>query len=251
MERLLLTISRWLDMRGSTRIISSTEVSEDGHTLVEYPYLKRHYLLKTPWFAVFLHRFFRSDRDDPHDHPWASVSIPLFPGFFECVYGDETGIYGDSAYPCVTKWRNPFGIYFRKAKAAHVISVAKGFEGRTWSLFIHFKRERDWGFWRYEYIAPINIAPGETVYLDSDGQANAAYQAGAHVDVTPSGWRVTNSYSRGAILSLTGKPGRWKWREFKAYGREILKQNIESGVVPNAEPDFILKGWLLPRLVRP
>lgn len=56
-----------------------SEVSCDGR-----PYLTRLHLVKTPWFAVFLHWFHAADpQPDPHDHPVSFVSVPLRGGYVE------------------------------------------------------------------------------------------------------------------------------------------------------------------------
>ena len=51
------------------------------------PYLARYYLFlmnrsRFP-FNIFLHKFLLSDPYDLHDHPWAYISIPLWPGYWE------------------------------------------------------------------------------------------------------------------------------------------------------------------------
>jgi hypothetical protein len=189
MEKLPIVenICEWLGRKiqnsGGYRIILR------GYAEEATKYLGRHYLFRTNKMGVFLHRYWRGDRDDPHDHPWDSVSIPLFPGFFETVM--------DKNFNLTKHWRKPFHIYYRKATDAHFIELAEGMEGRTWSLFIHFKRERVWGFW------PKIM-----------GLATARY-----------------------------------WLDFKTYGKQILNQNVESAVNPEDQPDYMVKGVILPKVV--
>jgi hypothetical protein len=51
------------------------------------PYLSRYYIfLKNRGqflFNIFIHKFIQSDPYDLHDHPWAYISIPLWPGYWE------------------------------------------------------------------------------------------------------------------------------------------------------------------------
>lgn len=59
------------------------QVKEGGRTL----YLARLPLTPmTPWGQLLWHVFYRGDEDpDPHDHPWAFWTRPLFQGYWEEV----------------------------------------------------------------------------------------------------------------------------------------------------------------------
>lgn len=47
-------------------------------------YLRRWYMIRTKWLAVFIHKFERSDEDRAlHDHPWPFLVIPLWRGYTE------------------------------------------------------------------------------------------------------------------------------------------------------------------------
>ena len=99
------------------------------------PYLARYYLFlkdRTGFFCnIFLHKFLKSDPDDLHDHPWAYVSIPLWPGYWE-----------HTTEGC--SWRGPLSIRYREATSLHRIELPR--QGYCWSLFIPFSRKREWGF---------------------------------------------------------------------------------------------------------
>ena len=91
----------------------------------------RYTLAKTPWFAVYLHRFFRGDIDRClHDHPWPFISVVLKGGYWE--------VMSDGYH-----WRRPGSILWRPAKTAHRIECGPG----TWSLVVVGRRVRDWGFY--------------------------------------------------------------------------------------------------------
>jgi hypothetical protein len=54
-------------------------------------YLTRWELLSSDFFAIYLHRFERSDdRSSLHDHPWNFITIPLRYGYNDCTYN---GLY--------------------------------------------------------------------------------------------------------------------------------------------------------------
>ena len=257
-EAILLKFSAWLDKRGSTRMITRTTFAGNDHFPTESPYMKRHYLLSTPWFSVFLHCFFASDRDDPHDHPWASISIPLFPGFMEVTYTDPGVDLFNKMRRLIAsnKWRKPFHVYYRSANAAHKIQLAEGYAGRTWSLFIHFKRTRQWGFWQLLPRCPsVVISPGQSIDVSNAKQVQQVYRCHPHLKVTIGGeqddfeYRITNIGSGSVMLDEV--PPRWNWLDFKTYGREVIgNHNIESGTVPKGQPDYKIVGHLFPRVTR-
>jgi hypothetical protein len=97
-------------------------------------FLRRYTLLKSRWFAVYLHRFFRGDADQClHDHPWWFISIVLCGGYWE-------------AMPDGRHWRRPGSILWRPARTAHRIDLEPG-KRTTWSLVITGRKSRDWGFY--------------------------------------------------------------------------------------------------------
>jgi hypothetical protein len=95
-------------------------------------YLTRYYLFRTNWLGVYIHKLHVSDYPVPHDHPWDFISCPLKTGYIEY---DEHG---------KGVLRKPFRPAFRPAKRFHWLEKLDN--RPTWSLFIRFKRIRDWGF---------------------------------------------------------------------------------------------------------
>lgn len=123
----------------------------------QHDYLHRYYLLHKSedrsgnevteyWFNIFLHNFKSSDDPVFHDHPWAWCTIILKGGYWEhTIDGART-------------WRGPGSICFRKATDMHWVELKPGCD--TWTLFMHGKRNRNWGFlvdnnWIYwkDYLA--------------------------------------------------------------------------------------------------
>jgi len=134
-------LAGWLASRGQRRMICR---ERDGH---KENYLERFYVLSTSWLGIYLHRFWSSDDDGLHDHPWNSASILLAGGYFEEEPERQTVPNG----PTVSHFRHPLHppIKLRSRYDAHRITVPNGTEGQTWSLFIRFGfKRRPWGFYR-------------------------------------------------------------------------------------------------------
>lgn len=135
-ERLAL----WLEGRGRRRMIY-----RDGPTGPEN-YLERFYILSTPWLGIYLHRFWSSDDDGLHDHPWNSASILLNGSYLEEQPERQSVPYGAT----IVRLRRPLHpiIKLRTKYDAHRITVPENEKG-AWSLFIRFGlKRRKWGFYR-------------------------------------------------------------------------------------------------------
>jgi len=134
-------LAGWLEKRGRRRMIPR---ERDGK---QENYLERFYILSTSWIGIYLHRFWASDDDGLHDHPWHSVSIVL-----DGVYFEEEPERGSVPYgPSITRERRPLSPPFkiRSRYAAHRITVSEEEPG-AWSLFIRFGlKRRQWGFYRH------------------------------------------------------------------------------------------------------
>jgi hypothetical protein len=118
-------------------------------------YLERFYILSTPWLGIYLHRFWASDDDGLHDHPWNSVSVLLDGTYFEEEPERQTTPYG----PTIVRRRSPLHPPFkvRSKYAAHRITVDENNPG-AWSLFIRFGlKRRQWGFYRYRRWVPATV----------------------------------------------------------------------------------------------
>ena len=110
------------------------------------PYLVRYYLLwrsRPLWFPfnIFLHQFLRSDPDDLHDHPWGFFTVILRGGYWEHVYAD------DDKQDTVRMWRAPGFFQSVDPMHTHRIELDES-AGPCWTLFIPYRRSREWGFYR-------------------------------------------------------------------------------------------------------
>ena len=106
-------------------------------------YLHRFYGIRIPWFGAYIHKVCLSDYPVPHDHPWDFITCPLTIGYIE---HDE---HGNSIL------RKPFRFAYRKAERFHWIEKID--DRPVWTLFIRFRKRRDWGFltkdgWVHEKI---------------------------------------------------------------------------------------------------
>lgn len=127
-HRLLLAVAGWCWRRGRDRMIC-----RDYFVGASELYLERFYLVRSRLLGIFLHRFWKSDREGAHDHPWDFVTIVLRGGYFEQTPGKA-------------RWRGPGSIIFHKAEEFHRIFIPSDLRGNTWTLFVHGPRRRRWGF---------------------------------------------------------------------------------------------------------
>jgi len=98
------------------------------------PYMIRHYLpgcgRDHSAFGVFLHKIMISDDDFLHDHPNDYISVILSGSYREHT---PNGVY----------LRTPGHFRYRRAESPHRLEVV---DGPVWTIFIAFRRRRDWGF---------------------------------------------------------------------------------------------------------
>jgi hypothetical protein len=130
----------------------------DARGDAQSPYLTRWELLSCKYFAIYLHRFERSDdRSSLHDHPWNFITIPLKYGYNDCTYDggwDENKPLRDGGFEPTFKHKlmKCFRIYYRPATHIHFVELLwdgkTGEDKKAWTLVIRFKYIRYWGFWR-------------------------------------------------------------------------------------------------------
>lgn len=138
---------------------------------LDNPYLWRWHLLpRNRWFNVYLHKVLRDDDDRAlHDHPYDNISIVLKGGYVEVLLQKpwtadwaHLTIHGNRLHPTVARdaqpphrrvRRRPGSIVFRRAYQPHRLElpmkgdVMNWHKQPSWSLFITFRRTREWGFW--------------------------------------------------------------------------------------------------------
>lgn len=110
-------------------------------------YLRRWYLLSTPWFGIYLHKILTPDKDrDLHDHPWAFLSMVLWGGYDEAlgVNAMDSVMQGYRPFSVIRR-RTVFSIAHRHAHDAH--RITRLHRSPTWTFLVVGKRRRSWGFY--------------------------------------------------------------------------------------------------------
>jgi len=110
------------------------------------PYLTRWILFKNKLnsFAIYFHKFHRSDADDFHDHPWSFVSIILWRGYNELYISKRPN--GEPNFAATIKKRiYPGMIIYRNELHTHRVELRNSKPAYT--LVLRFKYTRYWGFW--------------------------------------------------------------------------------------------------------
>jgi hypothetical protein len=139
-----------MTVRLATSIMSKREPDEiifrGGRPLFE-----RWWLARTPSGSgrptgnTYLHRFVRSDAEEPHDHPWLNETTVLAGRYVEELFcPHRIALYGCGKAMPIAREMTVGKTAMREADAIHrIVEVEPGtitlFETRRWS--------RDWGFW--------------------------------------------------------------------------------------------------------
>jgi len=122
-------------------------------------YLARLRLIQTPWFGVYVHDIYEPDADrDPHNHPWAFISIVLRGGYTERLYrthGKYVYINGSQ-----TRTYRRWSAHRMGRDAAHrIIDAQPGLR----TLILVGPRRAGWGFFTEGGFVPWqDYTPGET-----------------------------------------------------------------------------------------
>lgn len=144
---------RWMDISGPTATANIAH-GDMAHTEL---YLRRLYVLRTPWFGVMLHWIKREDwdRDALHDHPWEFWRFIVSGGYTEEVayptpYGSAAWTMPIEELPKQTTLQPSKMVTHRWLRASkfptgayHRITSVKP---RTVSLVINGPKSNSWGF---------------------------------------------------------------------------------------------------------
>lgn len=97
-----------------------------------FVYLTRWVVLRLAGRGVWVHRFRGGDAAALHTHPWPSVSLVLWGGYWEVT-------------PRSRRWHGPGRIVYRPADRLHRIELPAG--GECWTVFAHGRTVGGWWFW--------------------------------------------------------------------------------------------------------
>jgi hypothetical protein len=106
-------------------------------------YLTRYVLIRTRWFALYLHRLHAPDPDrDLHNHPWRATSLILWGGYTELV--THTRAPDPETRLTLAERMHLTGDLNRIRTSAYhrIVKV----EPNTWTLVFAGRRFRRWGF---------------------------------------------------------------------------------------------------------
>ncbi len=92
-------------------------------------------------FNIFIHKICDDDPRYLHDHPWNYFTIILKGGYWE--YSDPE-IYHPTDADEIPKWKGPGSFSFNKATSFHRLVLNDNIP--CWTLFIRFRKIREWGF---------------------------------------------------------------------------------------------------------
>lgn len=121
---------------GRWAFLSALDIGADGD-----PYLDRLRILQTPLGGIYLHHIHRPDREaDPHDHPWAFISVVLAGAYTELVWPDKH----KRSLRAELRHRPRWSIGRIGRQASHILTDCSG---PLWTLVVTGPRRSDWGFW--------------------------------------------------------------------------------------------------------
>lgn len=145
------TICRWCERTGRVFYITGGPA---GKTV----YLVRYIPFKSKYACLYIHRFMRSDADDPHDHPWNFFTYVISGGYTERFYDrTKTVVDGDEKnfmyfYDRTDRQRTPGSIAYRKATDVHQVVLDRNYDmseinEAPFTFCLIGPRLREWGFW--------------------------------------------------------------------------------------------------------
>jgi hypothetical protein len=127
--------SRWA-------FLAPLDIGADGD-----PYLDRLRIIQTPLLGLYLHHIHRADREpDPHDHPWAFISLVLCGYYREHVWPDKH----DPDF-MIIRHRLRWSLRTIRRDSAHMITEVSG---PLWTLVLTGRKRGSWGFWRGGQLIP-------------------------------------------------------------------------------------------------
>jgi len=117
------------------------------------PYLERYFLFHIPLLNItaYLHHFVDSDPDRGlHDHPWGwACSLVLTGGYTELRAVNHDLL--DFEIQIIKRKAGRFN--FLTGDAWHRVMLKENQD--AWTLFIHGRRKKGWGFIQYEAVSPF------------------------------------------------------------------------------------------------
>lgn len=152
-EKICNALVKWCVKKNRIFMITG---GDQGNTV----YLVRYIVFKSRFGCIYIHRFMRTDADDPHDHPWNFWTYVISGGYTEKFFDKSKPVHQNNKY--LSYWtatenkRLPGSLAYRKCTDIHVVKTDKErhmgeLEGAPYTLCFMGPRRRDWGFWPLGY----------------------------------------------------------------------------------------------------
>lgn len=167
-KKLAIKMSDWCVKNGRRHLITG---GPNGETV----YLVRDIFFKSKYGCIYIHRFMRSDSDDPHDHPWNFFTYVISGGYTEVYYDIEQPVIGPTSrtseelnpeYEFKSFWtprenkRVAGSLAYRKATDIHQVVVDKPrtmdkIKDAPFTICLMGPRLRHWGFWKLNNLGSV------------------------------------------------------------------------------------------------
>jgi hypothetical protein len=150
-------------------------------------YLVRYIVFKSKYCCLYIHRFMKSDADDPHDHPWNFFTYVISGGYVEKFYDKEQSQLSTEKQNFSAFWtsqyviRNPGSLRYRKSTDIHQVIVDKTrtmdeLADAPFTVCLMGPRKRNWGFWPLSFLGAtfidwrsyLNISPDDVRIAGSE-----------------------------------------------------------------------------------
>lgn len=122
-------------------------------------YLVRYIVFKSRFGCIYIHRFMRSDADDPHDHPFCFLTYVISGGYTEVCYDRGKSTVKDNKFESlwtkITKQRKPGTLAYRRDCDIHQVVVDKArnmeeIKDAPYTVCLIGPRRKEWSFYPLE-----------------------------------------------------------------------------------------------------
>lgn len=150
-------------------------------------YLVRYIVFKSNLGCIYIHRFMRSDVDDPHDHPWNFFTYVISGRYMEAFYDRKKHQISKKKDKFLAMWtkrinvRKPGSLAYRRATDIHQVIVDRPYEMSEielapFTICIIGPRIRQWGFWSLklrgtlftDWRQYLHISPSDPAFKGSE-----------------------------------------------------------------------------------
>lgn len=202
------------------------------------PYLERWHLDRAIGYddhaRLYLHRIVADDDDDPHDHPWPSVSLALQGTLTEHWWPNAEALLNGAMRVAHIR---PGTLCVRANVHIHRLSLPPS-SSEALTLFVTGTRTRTWGFWRTDKILPAfvpwrdYIAERDQVHFVNEYEINRTYGGPEE-----GGWW----YETGRFIK---EHARHTSSQHATQTRDALTDEIETRRIDRYPPNHVAcDGW--------